>query len=158
MGVCDAQFKPRSLRFHHIAQKSKLWLVVSNGKVKGLSCHINPSPPNSGTGCKYLLREAEGGDGSSDLCEVLKFTDDPRSWFIGNSVHTGKMLVLLLHWNFIPNLVQMVACCSARQWILCSSLCRTSKWLRRYSATAMSPDSALLFSSGETLIVWCDFD
>ena len=44
-----------------------------------------------GACCKYLLREVEGEGGSSELCEILKFSDGPRSWFIGDSVHTGKI-------------------------------------------------------------------
>lgn len=44
--------------------------------------------------CKYLLKEEpeEEGSGcrSSEICEILKFSDDPRSWFIGNTINTGE--------------------------------------------------------------------
>ncbi len=107
VGVYDAQFKPRPLPLRHITQKSKLQLVMKNSDmVKGLSCHFHLT--NSDTGCKYLLRETEEGDGKSELCEVLKFTDDPRSWFIGNSVHAGETSFVTLHQNLILSLVQMV--------------------------------------------------
>ena len=31
----------------------------------------------------------------NEICEVLKFSDEPRSWFIGNSVQTGICCVTL---------------------------------------------------------------
>lgn len=33
---------------------------------------------------RYLLSRDE-----TEICEVLKFSDEPRSWFIGNSVQRG---------------------------------------------------------------------
>ena len=42
-----------------------------------------------GCSCKYLLKE-ESGCQSSELCEIFKFSDDPRSWFIGNTINTGE--------------------------------------------------------------------
>ena len=31
-------------------------------------------------------------DDSGDLCEILKFSDEPRSWFVDNSIQTGEYI------------------------------------------------------------------
>ena len=43
---------------------------------------------SAGSAKRYLLSK----DGAN-ICEVLEFSDEPRSWFIGNSVQRGTCIV-----------------------------------------------------------------
>ena len=42
---------------------------------------------NAGSERKFLVSRE-----SRQICEVLKWSDEPRSWFIGDSVQTGIIL------------------------------------------------------------------
>ena len=50
---------------------------------------INISNLYPGCSRRYLWRPASEIDDSGDLCEILKFSDEPRSWFVDNSIQTG---------------------------------------------------------------------
>ena len=37
-----------------------------------------------------MWKRSGEGDGRGDLCEVIKFSDEPRSWFVDNSIQSGE--------------------------------------------------------------------
>ena len=48
---------------------------------------------SAGSAKRYLLSKNE-----TDICEVLEFSDEPRSWFIGNSVQRGTCVDMQQNW------------------------------------------------------------
>lgn len=55
---------------------------------------LNLLEESSHLGCnrRYLWRPSGAVDDSGDLCEIVKFSDEPRSWFVNNSIQTGMGL------------------------------------------------------------------
>ena len=81
-----------------------------------LNAQIIQSPLSPlGSDRRYLWwHSADSSSDCGNLCEVLKFTDEPRSWFVENSVQTGVCYAALAH----GRLTTAVCCLNRWQFVL----------------------------------------
>lgn len=56
-------------------------------EVLRLVCFLNVTVDASR---RYLFKEVPLETCSGQICEILKFAEDPRSWFVGNTIQTGE--------------------------------------------------------------------
>ena len=47
-----------------------------------------------GEGRKYLLSSGEDEHDGRSVCEIIKHSEDPHSWFIGDTVQKGKWYII----------------------------------------------------------------
>lgn len=48
----------------------------------------------AGEGRKYLLTYNEQSEGVEEICEIMQYSEKPRSWFVGETVQKG-------YYNFV---------------------------------------------------------
>lgn len=56
-----------------------------------------------GEGRKYLLSSGEDEHDGNTVCEIIKYSEDPHSWFIGDTIQKGKWYIIKTRLQVLGN-------------------------------------------------------